>query len=91
MIRSIKKLMLIGRAPKTRAEIEALLLNELHDSEACQGAAAVSVVPSDEEASDANWTVAYYDIGTATECACSAALAQIVPRFQCFYELVQKH
>jgi hypothetical protein len=77
--------------PKTRAEIERLLLAELRTDEACAGAAAVSVMAWDQDGDNINWTVDSYDIGSASRWACQSALDQIVPRFQSFYELVQKH
>lgn len=79
------------RYPKTRTEIERLLLAELRAADACQGAAAVSVIPWMDADGGANWTLSTYDIGTAPMWECQSALDQIVPRFQLFYELVQKH
>ena len=79
------------RAPKTRGEIERLLLAELRAEDACAGAAAVVVKPWGDDQGEINWTVDTYDIGSAPMWECQYALDQIVPRFQAFYELVQKH
>ena len=81
----------MDRAPKTRSEIESLVLHELRSSDQCEGAVGVSVVAYDNEIDDANWTLAAYNPGTATEYACELALQQILPRLQGFYDLVEKH
>ncbi|HWM49184.1 MAG TPA: hypothetical protein VNR11_19965 [Xanthobacteraceae bacterium] len=80
-----------GPYPKTRAEIERIVLNELQSVADCGGAVGVSIVPFLDAETGANWTVACYDVGTANHYACDAAMQQIVPRMQGFYELVQKH
>jgi hypothetical protein len=77
--------------PKTRTEIEGLLLAELRAADGCAGAASVSVVPWSDDNPEVNWTLDSYDIGSAPMWECQVALEQIVPRFQAFYELVQKH
>jgi len=70
------------RFPKTRAEIESLVLHELQTSENCEGVVAGRWP---------NWTVAAYKPGTSDNYECELALQGIVPRLQGFYELVQKH
>ena len=79
------------KAPKTRSEIERLVLEELQSSERCEGAAAVSVIAWDDELDGSNWTLETFNIGTAREYDCELALLEIIPRFQGFYELVNKH
>ena len=79
------------RLPKSQIEIERLVLDELQTSENCEGASAISVVSWSDIRGDANWTVAAYNCGTSSEYDCERALQVIVPRFQAFYELVQKH
>ena len=79
------------RFPKSRVEIERLVLHELQTSENCQGASGISVVDWNDARSDANWTVAAYNSGTSCDYQCERALQVIVPRLQGFYELVQKH
>jgi hypothetical protein len=81
----------MDRAPKTRSEIERLVLHELRSSNQCEGAAGVAVIAYDNGIDDANWTLAAYNAGTATEYACELALQQILPRLQGFYDLVEKH
>jgi hypothetical protein len=80
----------MDRAPKTRSEIERLVLHELRSSDQCEGAAGVYVIAYDNGIDDANWTLAAYSVGTATEYACELALQQILPRLQGFYDLVEK-
>jgi hypothetical protein len=79
------------RFPKTRVEIENLVLHELQTSEKCEGAVGISVVEWISPVDDANWTVAAYKPGTSNNYECELALEGIVPRLQGFYELVQKH
>jgi hypothetical protein len=79
-----------ARAPKTRDEIEVLLLAELRSHD-CEAAIAVWVVADDDPRTGANWTVSFYDAGTADRVSCGLVMDDIVPRFQSFYELVQKH
>jgi hypothetical protein len=79
------------RFPKSRIEIERLVLHELRTSENCEGASEISVVDWNDLRSGANWTVSAYNPGTSCDYECEQALLVIVPRFQGFYELVQKH
>jgi hypothetical protein len=79
------------RSPKSRIEIERLVLHELQTRENCAGALDISVVDWCDVYSGANWTVAAYNRGTSSEYDRDRALQVIVPRFQGFYELVQKH
>jgi len=81
------------RTPKSRAEIEELLLRELRTTEGCEGAKGISVVGYAEEDDDdgPNWTIAAFNAGSASGYVCERALMNIVVRFQRFYELVQKH
>lgn len=82
---------MMERSPKSRIEIEHLVLHELQTCENCAGALGISVVDWSDVYSGANWTVAAYNRGTSSEYDCERALQVIVPRFQGFYELVQKH
>jgi hypothetical protein len=80
------------KAPKSRSEIERLVLDELQTFGGCEGATGISVVGSGGGGeSGPNWTVAAFDAGTANDYQCERALMSIVSRFQGFYELVQKH
>ncbi len=80
------------KAPRSRPEIEKLVLSELQSSDDCEGAAGISIVERDRGPFDGpNWTVAEYDAGSANDYACERALMTIVSRLQRRYELVQKH
>lgn len=80
------------RAPKSRLEIERLLLQELQACDGCEGATGVSIMAhADQHPQAPNWTVAEFAPGTADGFECERALIGIVGRFQGFYQLVQKH
>jgi hypothetical protein len=77
--------------PKSRVEIERLVLHELQAADNCEGAAGISVVACLMASGDANWTVTAYNAGSASGYECDLALQSIVRRLQGFYDLVQKH
>lgn len=79
------------RSPKSRVEIERLVLRELQMSENCEGAAGISIIGRKDPGNEANWTVAAYKPGTSGKYECELALERIVSRLQGLYELVQKH
>jgi hypothetical protein len=82
----------LERAPKSRAEIEQLLLRELRTTEGCEGAKGIAVIGYDDvDEEGPNWTIAAFNAGSASGYMCERALMTIVARFQRFYELVQKH
>ncbi len=79
------------KSPKSRAEIEALLIADLRDVAGCEHIGQIVVVPMPGSGDGANWTVKCCNRGRFNEAACDHALQEIVPRLQGFYELVQKH
>jgi hypothetical protein len=81
------------RAPKSRREIERLVLLELQTADGCAGARGISIVGWDNPpAVDApNWTVASFACGAADDYDCERELIGIVARLQGCYQLVQKH
>ena len=81
----------MDKSPKSRVEIERLVLRELQTSKNCEGAAGISIIDWKDPANEANWTVAAYKPGTSGKYECELALERIVPLLQGFYELVQKH
>ena len=82
----------VERAPKSRVEIERIVLHELRSADGCEGAAGISIVGWENVPDERpNWTVLAYDSGTADDHECELALMTIVSRLQSFYELVQKH
>ncbi len=89
---SIERHAALERTPKSRAEIEQLLLRELQATEDCEGAKGIAVIPHDDGFENGpNWTIAAYNSGSASDYLCERALMNIVARVQRFYELVQKH
>ena len=84
------------KSPKSRQEIEGLLLEALREYAGCEGAAGVLitgyfVATDDVRTDEPNWTVSAFNAGTASDYECERALVEIVSRMQGFYELVQKH
>lgn len=91
-------LLSITKAPKSRAEIERLVLAELRDCGGCEAAAGISVVGYDSDTGnddalghEPNWTVGAFNAGAASDYECERALIGIVSRLQRFYQLVRKH
>jgi hypothetical protein len=76
------------KLPKTRPEIERLVLAELRANPDCEEAAHIAVVASDDYAT---WTVSAFHPGNSDGMACDLALQHIVPRLQRVYDLVRKH
>lgn len=82
----------IERAPKSRIEIERLVLAELQGEQGCEGATGIVIAPVFGFAHQGpNWTVEAFNAGSACDYECERALIGIVSRLQGFYELVQKH
>lgn len=79
------------KLPKTKEEIEQLVLAEMKTFEDCAHALAVVVVPIVDEAEVATWTVSRFNPGKSDMEACDYALQCIVPRFQLAYDIVRKH
>jgi len=81
----------MDKAPVTKDEIERLLIAELHTFPGCEEAIQVVVVPIENNANIATWTVSCFNHGNSDDYACDCALQHIVPRFQRLYDMVQKH
>jgi len=79
------------KAPKTKEEIERLLVADLQTFPGCEKAVRVVVVASDHHAAPANWTVSCFDHGKSDGETCDRALQHIVPRFQRVYDMIRKH
>ncbi len=80
----------VEKLPKTKEEIERLIVAELRTFD-CESVLGVVVVPIVDHADAATWTVSCFNVGNSDGEACDRALQHIVPRFQRFYDLVQKH
>jgi hypothetical protein len=80
------------RLPKTKEEIEQLVLAEMQTFADCEHALAVEVVAlGDCDAVAATWSVWCFNPGKSDAEACDSALQVIVPRLQQAYDIVQKH
>jgi hypothetical protein len=79
------------KSPKTKQEIERLLLAEMQAFEDCEQALAIVVIAIEDHREAATWTVARFNPGKSNGEACASALQLIVPRFQQAYDIVQKH
>jgi hypothetical protein len=80
----------LDKVPKSKNEIEMVIMAELRDCQDCETAWGVVVVAVECD-DDANWTVSQFNRGKASAYACDLALQRIVPHYQRLYELVQKH
>ena len=79
------------KSPKTKEEIEQLLLAEMQTFADCEHALGVVVVPIVGDADTATWTVSCFNPGKSNAEDCDCALQLIVPRFQRAYDVVRKH
>jgi hypothetical protein len=79
------------KQPKTKEEIERLIIAEMRTFANCENALGVIVVAIDDDADIATWTVARFNAGRSDHDACDGALQIIVPRFQRAYDVVQIH
>jgi hypothetical protein len=70
------------RACRTAAELEALVLAQLHALPECEGAVHVTVVPYDDGRTSSSWEVASFDRGSSEWGSCERALCAIVHDLQ---------
>ena len=75
------------KLPKTKAELEALVLAELRAASQCGGAVHVTVVAYDDYRVGATWEVASCDAGTSAPEACERALCDIIRRLQQHFDI----
>jgi hypothetical protein len=80
---------MMDKSPKTRTELEALVLAELRAAPECGGALHVTVVPYDDYRVPATWEVASFDPGTSEREKCEHALCDIVSRLQQCFDVSQ--
>ena len=81
----------MDKAPKTKDEIEQLVIADLQTISDCERAIRVLAIPIVDFKNTATWTVSRFDAGASDGEACDRALQHIIPRFQRIYDLVQKH
>jgi hypothetical protein len=82
---------IVDKLPKTKDEIQRLIMAELRSFADCEKAWGVVVIPILDDPSVANWTVSCFHCGQADAFACDQALQRIVPHYQQLYDLAQKH
>ena len=75
------------KLPKTKAELEALVLAELRAASGCDAAVHVTVVAYDDYRVGATWEVASCDAGTSAPEACERALCDIIRRLQQHFDI----
>jgi hypothetical protein len=72
----------MDKSPRTRNELEALVLAELQAAPQCAGASHVTVIAYDNYRVSATWEVASFNSGTSKPENCERALCDIVWRLQ---------
>jgi hypothetical protein len=82
---------IVNKLPKTKDEIQRLIMAELRTFTDCEKAWGVVVIPITADDDAANWTVSCFNHGESDAYACDLALQHIVPHYQRLYELAQKH
>jgi hypothetical protein len=75
------------KAPKTKLELEALVLAELRAETDCGDAVHVTVVSYDDYRVGATWEVASCNLGTSAPEHCERALSDIVRRLQQHFDI----
>jgi hypothetical protein len=75
------------KSPKTKVELEALVLAELRAVSGCVGAVHVTVVAYDDYRVDATWEVASCNAGASAPEDCERALCDIVGRLQQHFDI----
>jgi hypothetical protein len=75
------------KSPRTRTELEALVLAELRATSQCGEAVHVTVIPYDDYRVPATWEVASCDAGASSPEQCERALCDIVGRLQQHFDI----
>ena len=75
------------KSPKTKAELEDLVLAELRAASDCAGAVHVTVVAFDDYRVGATWEVASCNAGASAREACERALCDVVSRLQQHFDI----
>jgi hypothetical protein len=78
-----------NKSPKTRTELEALVLARLRAAPQCSGASHVTVVPYADHRVTATWEVASFNPGISEWEKCERVLCEIVSRLQQCFDLSQ--
>jgi hypothetical protein len=72
----------MDKSPKSRSELEALVMAELRAAPQCDGAVHVTVVQYVDHRIPATWEVASFNPGTSRQEECERELCDIVRRLQ---------
>src|ERR1700745_3834282 len=88
---SERSVCIMEKIPKTKDEIQRLIIAELHTFAQCEKAWGIVVVPVVDDTGVATWTVSRFHRGQSNAYACDRALQRIVPHYQRLYDLAQKH
>jgi hypothetical protein len=75
------------KLPKTKTELEDLVLAELRAASGCGGVMHVTVVAYDDYRVGATWEVASCDAGTSAPEACERALGDIIHRLKQHFDI----
>jgi hypothetical protein len=81
----------LKKLPKTKEQIERMIVTEMQTFADCEHTLGVIVIPILERSQVATWTVSRFNPGKSDEAACDCALQLIVPRFQQVYDIVRMH
>jgi hypothetical protein len=74
---------------RTKEELEALVLAELHAEPQCEGVLHVTVISYDDPKVPATWEVASFNPGTSDQVKCEQAVSEIVKRLQQDFDIAQ--
>src|SRR6476646_2254481 len=80
---------IVEKLPKTKDEIQRLIIAELRTCAECENAWGIIVVPLVDDLGIATWTVSRFRPGRSDAYACDRALQRIVPHYQRLYDLAQ--
>ena len=79
------------KLPKTKEQIERMIISEMQTFAECENALEAVVIPIVDRSHTATWTVSRFNPGKSDREACDCALQLIVPRFQRAYDIVRMH
>ena len=82
---------IVEKLPKTKDDIQRLIIAELRTCADCEKAWGIIVVPVVDDFAIATWTVSRFHRGQSDAYACDRALQRIVPRYQRLYDLAEIH
>jgi len=82
---------IVEKLPKTKDEIQRLIIAELRTCAECENAWGIIVVPVVDDLGIATWTVSRFHRGQSDAYACDRALQRIVPDYLRPYKRAQVH